>query len=105
MEHFEYVKDLVGIDHVGFGPDSLYGDHVGLHHTYTANLSLQQAHSDRGGEGKMEFEEVEYVEGIENPTEGSINILRWLVAHGYGDEDIRKVMGGTALRLLETVWE
>ena len=25
MEHFEYVKGLVGIDHVGFGPDSLYG--------------------------------------------------------------------------------
>ena len=24
MEHFEYIKDLVGIDHVGFGPDTLY---------------------------------------------------------------------------------
>ena len=31
MEHFEYVKDLVGIDHVTLGPDTLYGDHVGLH--------------------------------------------------------------------------
>jgi membrane dipeptidase len=31
MEHFEYIKDLVGIDHVAFGPDTLYGDHVGLH--------------------------------------------------------------------------
>jgi membrane dipeptidase len=31
MDHFEYVKDLVGIDHVSFGPDTLYGDHVGLH--------------------------------------------------------------------------
>ena len=30
MEHFEYIKDLVGIDHVTFGPDTLYGDHVGL---------------------------------------------------------------------------
>lgn len=108
MEHFEYVKHLVGIDHVGFGPDCLYGDHVGLHRAYTANLSLQQAHSGRGGkkgEGRMEFQEVEYVEGIENPTEGSINILRWLIGHGYSDEDIQKVMGGNALRLLEVVWE
>src|SRR5699024_7452143 len=29
MEHFEYTVDLVGIDHVAFGLDTLYGDHVG----------------------------------------------------------------------------
>ncbi len=39
MEHFEYVKDLVGIDHVGFGVDCMYGDHVGLHHAFAAALS------------------------------------------------------------------
>ncbi len=26
MEHFEYVKNLGGIDHVGFGVDCMYGD-------------------------------------------------------------------------------
>jgi len=108
MEHFEYVKGLVGIDHVGFGPDSLFGDHVGLHHTYAANLSLKEAHG--GNETKrhadgMEYDEVEYVKGIENPVEGSRNILRWLVKHGYTDEDVGKVMGGNALRLLGAVWE
>jgi membrane dipeptidase len=108
MEHFEYVKALVGIDHVGFGPDSLFGDHVGLHQAYAANLSIKEAH---GGGAKlrqqkdMEFDKVEYVKGIENPTEGSKNILRWLVKHGYTDEDIRKVMGENALRLLGDVWE
>jgi membrane dipeptidase len=45
------------------------------------------------------------VKGIENPAEGSINILRWLVKHGYSDQDIRKVMGGNAIRLLRDVWE
>jgi membrane dipeptidase len=108
MEHFEYVKGLVGIDHVGFGPDSLFGDHVGLHHTYAANLSIREAHGGKGTEGPpegMEYEEVDYVKGIENPAEGSINILRWLVKHGYTDQDIRKVMGGNAIRLLKDVWE
>ncbi len=108
MEHFEYVKGLVGIDHVGFGPDSIFGDHVGLHHTYAANLSIQEAHggsvAKRQSKG-MEYEEVEYVAGIENPAEGSRNILRWLVKHGYSDEDIQKAMGGNALRLLGEVWE
>ena len=49
-------------------------------------------------------ERVAYVEGIENPTEGSSNIVRWLVRAGYSDGDIAKVMGGNVLRVLEQVW-
>ena len=106
MEHFEYMKDLVGIDHVGFGPDSLYGDHVGLHHAYAANLSLKESRPEGVQEGGRDqsYDEVEYVKGLENPTEGSHNILRWLVKHGYSDEDMAKVLGGNALRVLGEVW-
>jgi membrane dipeptidase len=106
MEHFEHIKSLVGIDHVGFGPDTLYGDHVGLHNVYAAALSLKEAHATRPGvESKNPpFERVEYVAGLENPTEGSHNIVRWLVKHGYSDNDIGKAMGGNALRLLRDVW-
>ncbi len=106
MEHFEYIRELVGIDHVGFGPDSLYGDHVGLHHTYTANLSIDASRgSGTDSQGRdQSFDEVEYVEGLENPTEGSFNIVRWLVKVGHSDEDIAKVMGGNALRLLRETW-
>lgn len=108
MEHFEYVKGLVGVDHVAFGPDSLYGDHVGLHHTYASNLSIRESHGGSREEeaGRdMEFQEVDHVQGLENPTEGSVNILRWLVREGYADQEIRKVMGGNVLRVLEEVWE
>ncbi len=109
MEHFEYIKDLVGIEHVAFGPDTLYGDHVGLHHVYAAALSIDETHEGgEGGEGEQqspEFEEVPYVKGIENPTEASHNILRWLVKHEYSDEDITKVLGGNILRVLDEVWQ
>lgn len=103
MEHFEYIKDLVGIDHVGFGPDTIYGDHVGLHHAYTASLSLNESKKSKKT-GAMDYEEVEYVKGLENPTEGSYNIVRWMVKHNYSDEDIIKSMGGNAMRLLREVW-
>ena len=98
MEHFKYIVDLVGIEHVAFGPDTLYGDHVGLHHAYAAHLST--------GEMKpsLSYEEVEYVKGLENPTESSKNIVRWLVKEGYRDQDIEMVLSGNILRVLRDVW-
>jgi len=96
MEHFEYVKDLVGIDHVSFGPDTLYGDHVGLHHAFAGHLSIKQAFTMH--------KEVPYVKGLENPSESSWNIIRWLVKHGYAEADIAKVIGGNTIRVLEEVW-
>ncbi|MDD3298547.1 MAG: membrane dipeptidase [Firmicutes bacterium] len=98
MEHFEYIKDLVGIDHVAFGVDALYGDHVGLHNMFSSNMSI--AENTKG----EEFESVTHVEGLENPTEAMENIVRWLIKHGYSHEDIKKVMGENILRVLKEVW-
>ena len=102
MEHFEYVKNLVGIDHVTLGPDTLYGDHVGLHGAYSAALSLKA--SKGVGKPGLEYDPVEFVDGLENPTEGSYNIVRWLVKHDYSEKDIAKIMGKNTLRLLKEVW-
>ena len=98
MEHFEYIKNLVGIEHVTFGPDTMYGDHVGLHHVFSAAMSIDTAFA------KITSDEVEYVRGLENPTEASWNIARWLVKHGYSDEDIAKVIGGNVIRVLREIW-
>lgn len=95
IEHFEYIKDLVGIDHVCFGTDVLYGDHVALHN---ASRGLIMSEEDEG------IERVPYVMGMENPTEASKNILRYLVKAGYSDKDIEKVLGGNILRVLMEVW-
>ena len=99
MEHFEYVANMIGIDHVGFGVDCMYGDHVGLHHAFAAALSTGET-----GRTQTEYQEVPYVKYLENPTEASWNIPRWLVKHGYSDEDIAKVLGGNAIRVLREVW-
>lgn len=105
MEHFEYVVDLVGIDHVGFGVDTTYGDHVGIHHVYSANLSIEDMRRSAAAEPAPNFEPVEYVKGMENPTEASHNIMRWLVKHDYRDDQIEKVVGANALRVLNDVWQ
>lgn len=97
MEHFQYIEKLVGIDHVSFGPDTLFGDHVKVHHLFAGELSISKSH-----EG-VKFEEVPYVKGIENPSEYP-NIVRWLVKNGYSDSEIEKVVGGNTLSVLNKVW-
>ncbi|SEO26773.1 membrane dipeptidase [Amphibacillus marinus] len=97
MEHFEYTANLVGIDHVAFGPDTLFGDHVGLHDTLSGQLSIKSAQ-------KSDVKRVEYVQGLENPAECFPNILRWLVKKGYSDADIKKVIGTNIIRVLEDTW-
>lgn len=95
MEHFEYVVDLVGVDHVAFGPDVLYGDHTQLLEVLAEAEGMELPESTMANP---------YVEGLENPTEAWNNIPRWLVKHGYSDEEIRKVLGGNILRALEETW-
>jgi membrane dipeptidase len=98
MDHFTYCVDLVGIDHVAFGPDTLFGDHVGLHDAFAAHLSIAEAH------GHVEHPRVSYVDGLENPAECYWNITSWLVGRGYSDDEIVKVLGGNIMRVLAEVW-
>ncbi|MDQ1735277.1 MAG: rane dipeptidase [Pseudonocardiales bacterium] len=99
MDHFRYCVDLVGIEHVAFGPDTLYGDHVGLHTVFGHLLKLGAA-----APGGPAFDKVEYVDGLENPTENFGNICGWLVSEGFSDKEIAAVLGGNILRALESIW-
>ncbi|MEV6866655.1 membrane dipeptidase [Streptosporangium subroseum] len=99
MDHFRYCLDLVGIEHVAFGPDTLYGDHVGLHTVFGHLLKVGAA-----APGGPSFEKVEYVDGLENPTENFANICGWLVREGFSDSEIAAVLGGNILRALEQIW-
>jgi len=99
MDHFRYCVDLVGIEHVGFGPDTFFGDHMGLHHAMSERLGVQEMLASGPA-----HEQVDYVAGLENPGECMRNVTRWLVAHGYSDEDIAAVTGGNALRVLDKIW-
>ena len=96
MRHFEYCVDLVGIDGVTFGPDTFFGDHAASYGTPSGALLAS---------GDSEYDAVvpEYVVGLENIGEFP-NIVRWLVKHGYSDDEIAKAIGGNTLRVLDQAW-
>ena len=108
MEHFEHIKNLVGIDHVTFGPDTLYGNHVGLHHAFDALFSTKYD-SDPG----VPYEEVPFVKYLENPTETSWNLVRELVRTYDNTEFTARLKGvclgdtwvghGDVLQVVETL--
>lgn len=107
MECVEYCIDLMGIDHVGCGPDTLYGAHQDL---YKVWFPRRRGHYRREGRKTLvpypvpeDMPDPGYVKGLENPNE-YVNIMRWMIKHGYSDEDIQKIVGGNALKLLEKVW-
>ena len=117
MEHVEHCIDLIGVDHVGCGPDTNYGDHVGLYLTnMERNSKLGLGHYPRPGKvGESKFlgidmnieqlKKLKYVRGMENPSECLQNVCRWMIKHGYSDTEIQKIIGQNGFELVKKVWK
>jgi membrane dipeptidase len=106
LEHMGHLIDILGIDHVGAGPDTIYTDHA----EYYRNKAREQAKGGVGHYSRAEATDMwselgsivagfDYVKGLESVTDFP-NIIRGLVRDGYSDGEIAKVAGRNALRLL-----
>jgi membrane dipeptidase len=115
MEHIEYCIKLMGIDYVAVGSDSYYFDHVG---EYLENQKAKKTEglgfAKRPDQGIKRLrnttrdpellKKLKYVKGLENPTECTQNAARWMIHHGYSDQEIAKIVGLNALQLFRKVW-
>ena len=95
MAHAEYCADLVGIDHVALGPDTFFGDHLGL---YSASGSTPMP--PPGNEAALN---ITHVNGMENPGEAHRNAAAWMLSRGWPEEDALKVLGGNVARIVREV--
>ena len=86
LDHYDYMVNLVGIDHVGIGTDTIVGDHV-TYSTRSIGSNVPNA---------------PYMDGLESPADGK-NIIRGLISRGYSDDEVRKIAGGNALGYLRRV--
>lgn len=90
LDHIDYIGDLMGVDHVGIGADNTFDYQWDLP-CYTWSLKKE-------GVGFPS----EYFEGFQNPDEWP-NVTRGLVNRGYSDQEIEKIVGGNALRVMDEV--
>jgi len=105
LDHIDYVVQLTGsTDHVGIGTDMSLGTYPDHEH-------------DPWGEPKWPSVADEYTKhvtgdvrsprralnGFSNYTEIT-NVIDKLLARGYSDEDVSKILGENYLRIFEQVW-
>jgi len=95
VTHIDYVANLVGIDHVGIGTDtdeSVTREKWAASRDQYPEIFGHWSYDDRRAEGFSSdacFPE----------------ITKALVAQGYSDGDVAKVLGGNSMRVLEHVWD
>ena len=94
MDQVDYVVNLVGAEHVGFGSDLDYRNSItrGAYiwkHPDRVDVTYHTAMDKSWGYG--------WLEHMPNFTKG-------LVARGYSDEEIKGILGGNWVRLFKKVW-
>ncbi|CAE7803109.1 unnamed protein product [Symbiodinium necroappetens] len=99
VDNIDAAVKLVGEDHVGFGSDFLMA--ASLEETLTAPEWDAQRQQEVCVSGAI-WPFSDGHKGYENNA-GYRNVTRGLVAKGYSDEAVRKVMGGNFLRVFRDV--
>lgn len=96
IDHFDHVRDLVGIEHLGVGSDmDLFG--------YDALPEEVQASLRAGYADTYAFRDRIDIEGLDHPKR-MFDLTEGLVRRGYGDDEIELVLGGNFTRVLSEIW-
>ncbi|MGI9626458.1 MAG: dipeptidase [Longimicrobiales bacterium] len=96
INHFDHVRDLVGVEHLGVGSDvDLHGyDDLppGEYEALKANYK-----------GSYAFREKIDIEGIDHPKR-MFDLTEALLGRGYTEDHVRGILGGNFQRVLSEIW-
>jgi membrane dipeptidase len=112
LDQYDYLKKLVGVDHVGLGPDFTFGGTKPVPEPSRPSSDAGGRVANQNPNGSAQFAGPEaysvqtpwlYVKGFENIGELP-NITRGLTQRGWSTAELRKVLGENWLRVYERVW-
>jgi membrane dipeptidase len=98
VDHFDHVRDLVGIEHVGVGSDA------GIESNDLGSPTVAKDMLTKADKRYHVHGEYEIVKGMQGPTR-MYELTAALVRRGYTDEQIRLVIGGNWARVLKDIWQ
>lgn len=103
LDHLEHAIEVVGVEQVGVGTD-WSGSEVP-----PEIRAIMDKASDSPGLGLRGDSEYTYdfsmkVEGAESWSDWR-NLTAGMVARGYGDADIQKILGENFLRVMDSIWD
>jgi len=97
IDHFDHIRDLVGIEHVGMGSDSgIESNDPGSPQVLRETLASIDPHYHVHGSREV-------VAGLEGPDR-VYELTSALARRGYTDEHIRLVLGENWRRVLGQIW-
>jgi membrane dipeptidase len=100
LDHFDYVRKLVGVEHLAIGSDL---DLVGNGNPMGGGFQpASQPNFDRYHYHVAQPEHVGTT-GLDHPKR-MFDVADGLIARGYSDADIQLILGGNAIRVLGRIW-
>jgi membrane dipeptidase len=97
LDHFDHVRDLVGVEHLGIGSD------IDLH-GYDDMPAAEYEALKAGYKGSYAFREKFDIDEIAHPRR-VFDVAQGLIRRGYSDEHIEGILGGNFQRVLGEIWE
>ncbi|WP_457256023.1 dipeptidase [Pedococcus sp. P5_B7] len=99
LDHFDHLKGLVGVAHIGVSPDFM----AGWEEEWSATpLQANGSVTTRDAEAYSQGRDL-YVKGFESIAQLP-NLATGLTQRGWSQAEIDMVMGGNWLRVYEAVW-
>ena len=96
LDHFDHVKKLVGVEHLGVGSDiDLDG--------YDDMPAEENKRLRAGYKGSYGFREKIDIEGVDHPKR-VFDLTEGLIRRKYADREIEMVLGGNFKRVLAQIW-
>jgi membrane dipeptidase len=98
VDHFDHVRDLVGIEHVGVGSDA------GIESNDLGSATVLKDMLRKADPRYRIHGEHEIVVGLQGPNR-MYELTAALIRRGYTDDQIRLVLGGNWARVLKEIWQ
>lgn len=104
VDHAAHIADLVGPEHLSVGIDYYHGQWPFASPKEATAMYAAALSSGRWRAGTYPKPPYKYAKGIEVPSKLG-NLTAALLRRGFGEKDVRKIMGENLVRVFTNVWK